>query len=118
MLLMPDEGARPDGAAQPQGPPLTPARVAALAPFIKRVYPSPAACEGACGRGQCLPFRGASGPAMACVTRCSRDIECPQGLACNCPNDEKPEGACQPIATTPEDPMAGICLSSPAPAAP
>jgi len=100
-----DEGTKPDG------PPLSPERVATLAPFIKHVYPTPAACAGSCGRGQCLPFRGESGPAMACVTRCNKDADCPEDLACNCPNAEKPPGACQPIATTPTDAMAGICLS-------
>ncbi len=100
----------PGVAAPPGEAPLTPERVAVLAPFIKRVYPSPAACAGACELGQCVPFRGETGVAIACVTRCRKDTDCPPGLACNCPHDEKPATTCQPIAATPTDRMAGFCL--------
>jgi hypothetical protein len=92
-------------------PPMSPERVAQIAPFIGRPFPSPAACEAACPTGQCLPFRGAEGPAMACVVRCNADKDCPDGLACNCPNTERPEGpACRPIVTNPADRMARLCL--------
>jgi hypothetical protein len=98
--------------ATPGEPPMSPERVARVAPFIKRSYPAPAACEAACPAGQCLPYRGESGPAMACVIRCNKDRDCPEGLACNCPGDEHGDGAdCHPIATLPQDPMARICLS-------
>jgi hypothetical protein len=101
--------------ASVEEPSMSPDRVSVIAPFINRSYATPAQCEAACPTGQCLPYRGASGAAMACVTRCDADSDCPQGLACNCPNREKPAGpACQPIATTPHDVMARICLS-PAP---
>ena len=99
--------------AAPGEPPLSPERVARLAPLIKRNYGSPAECEAACPAGQCLPYRAEEGPAMACVIYCNRDRDCPDGLACNCPNSEKPEGPeCKPIATMPGDPMRRICLST------
>ena len=95
----------------PKEPPMTPERIARVAPFIKRTFASPAACEAACRTGQCLPFRGENGPAMTCVIRCNTDKDCPGGLACNCPNADKPDGPdCKPIATTPADRMARICL--------
>lgn len=95
----------------PKEPPMTPERIARVAPFIKRTFSSPAACERACAKGQCLPFRGEAGAAMTCVVRCNTDKDCPDGLACNCPNSDRPEGpACQPIATSPADRMARICL--------
>jgi len=104
----PDNGV---GAA-PGEPPMTLERVARVAPFIKRNYASPGECEAACSTGQCRPYRGADGPAVACITRCNTDKDCPDGLACNCPDAEKDAGAaCKRIATTPEDPMARICLS-------
>jgi hypothetical protein len=94
-------------------PPMTPERIARVAPFIKRTFSSPAACEAACAKGQCLPFRGEAGAAMTCVIRCNTDKDCPDGLACNCPNDERPDGPdCHPIAVTPVDRMARICLPS------
>jgi hypothetical protein len=93
-------------------PPMSPERVAHVAPFIKRNYGSPAECEAACPAGECLPYRSEAGPAMACVIHCDRDGDCPEGLACNCPNSEKSAGAnCRPIATAPRDPMKRICLS-------
>jgi len=99
-------------AAAPGEPSMSPERVARVAPFIKRNYSSPAECETACPAGQCFPYRADAGPAMACVIRCDRDGDCPEGLACNCPNGEKSAGpACHPIATAPGDPMARICLS-------
>jgi hypothetical protein len=50
---------------------------------------------------------------MACVIRCNKDGDCPEGLACNCPNPEHADGPdCQPIATLPQDRMARICLSA------
>lgn len=99
--------------ASPDEPPMSPQRVARIAPFINRSYATPAQCETACAAGQCLPYRGGGGPAMACVIRCDRDADCPQGLACNCPNGERGAGPdCHPIAATPKDPMARICLSA------
>jgi len=96
----------------PGEPSMSPERIARIAPFIKRNYGTPAECEGACSVGQCLPYRGDTGPAMACVIRCDRDADCPDGLACNCPNQERAAGpGCRPIAATPQDPMARICLS-------
>src|SRR6185312_6487898 len=91
---------RGNGVGASEGePPMSPDRVSVIAPFITRSYATPAPCEAACPTGQCLPYRGASGAAMACVTRCDGDSDCPQGLACNCPNREKPAGQdCRPIA--------------------
>jgi hypothetical protein len=98
-------------AAAPDEPPLSPERVARIAPFIKRDHATPAKCEAACPTGQCLPYRGESGPTMACIIRCDKDKDCPEGSACNCPNSERPAAPeCQPIATTPGDSMARICL--------
>ena len=96
----------------PGEPPMSPERVARIVPFAKRSYASPAECEAACPAGQCLPYRGESGVAMACIVRCNVDKDCPEGLACNCPNSERagpPD--CQPIATLPQEPMARVCLS-------
>jgi hypothetical protein len=93
----------------PGEPPMTPARVARVAPFIKRSYASPPECERACSRGACLPFRGESGPAMTCVNRCRSDEDCPEGLACNCPGGGV---GCRAIAEAPGDRMAKICLST------
>jgi hypothetical protein len=96
----------------PGEPPTSPARVARLAPFIRRSYATPAQCEAACPTGQCLPYRGESGPAMACVIRCNRNSDCPTGKGCNCPNSESGAGpGCHPIAATPKDPMDRICLA-------
>jgi len=96
----------------PGEPPTSPARVARLAPYIRRSYAMPAQCEAACPTGQCLPYRGESGAAMACVIRCNRNTDCPTGLACNCPNsDSGPGPDCHPIAATPKDPMDRICLA-------
>ncbi|HEY4187299.1 MAG TPA: hypothetical protein VGP07_19640 [Polyangia bacterium] len=95
----------------PGEPPLSPPLVAFLAPFIKRSYPTPAQCEAACPTGQCLPYRGPSGPEMACVIRCNRNADCPTGLACSCPNSESPAGPdCHPIARRPKDPLDRLCL--------
>lgn len=96
----------------PKEPPMSPERVTRVAPFVRRTFPSPTACEAACPTGQCLPFRGEAGAAMACIIRCNTDKDCADGLACNCPNSEKPDGPdCHPIASTPQDRMARICLS-------
>jgi hypothetical protein len=98
--------------ASPGEPPLSPARVAGLAPFIGRSYATPAQCEAACPTGQCLPYRGESGPAMACVIRCNRNSDCPGGMGCSCPNSEiGPGPGCHPIGGTPKDPMARVCLT-------
>jgi hypothetical protein len=114
MRLLPTvEQKRTNGVALAPGePPLSPERVAGIAPFIKRNYASPGECEAACPTGQCLPYRGESGPLIACVTLCDTDKDCPEGLACNCPtSDGGPNTACRRIATLPQDPMARICLS-------
>jgi hypothetical protein len=103
--LAPRRPPPPPGAI---GPPIPPERVARIAPFTKRSYPTPLACEEACPMGQCLPYRGAEGPAMACIIRCRADKDCPAGWGCNCPNGAGTD--CHPIAQTPEDPMDGICL--------
>lgn len=89
---------------------VSPERATRLAGLTKRRYATPAACEAACPRnGHCFPFRGDDGPAMTCVVRCNSDKECPDGLVCNCPADDAV--ACRAVATTPNDPMAGICVS-------
>ena len=89
---------------------VSPDRAARLAGFTKRRYTTPAECEAACPEsGDCFPFRGDEGPAMTCVVRCKTDKDCPEGLACNCPNGDG--SACRAIASTPDDRMAGICLS-------
>jgi hypothetical protein len=96
----------------PGEPPMSPERVAGLAPFIRRSYATPALCEAACAAGQCLPYRTESGPAIACVIRCDKNADCPSGMACNCPNAEQPSGPdCRPIASTPADSMSRVCLS-------
>ena len=112
-LILPPERKRDNGIGPSPGePPLSPERVASVAPLINRNYASPAECEAACPAGQCFPYRGETGPAMACVIRCDRDADCPEGLACNCPNPERATGpGCRPIAATPQDAMARICLS-------
>ena len=114
-LIPPQERKRDNGVGPSPGePPMSPDRVAAIAPFIKRSYRTPAECEAACPAGQCFPYRGESGPAMACVIRCDTDANCPQGLTCNCPNREKPAGpTCHPIGAAPRDSTARICLSPP-----
>ncbi len=114
MRLIPGAARKRDNGihAAPGEPPMSPDRVARLAPFIKRNYGAPAECEAACPAGQCLPYRADTGPAMTCVIRCDKDADCPEGLACNCPNAERSAGpACRPIATAPGDPMARVCLS-------
>jgi hypothetical protein len=88
---------------------MTPERAARVAPFIKRGYATPAECEAACPTGDCLTFRGPDGPAVTCVVRCIADKDCPEGLACNCPDGAKSD--CRPIARTAADAMAGLCLS-------
>ncbi len=96
----------------PGEPPMSPERVARVASFIESSYATPAQCEAACPAGQCLPYRTESGAAMACVIRCDKDADCPRGTVCNCPNSEKAAGPdCTPIAWTPQDQMARICLS-------
>jgi hypothetical protein len=102
----------------PKEPVMTPDRTARVAGFTRSAFASPAACEAACPTGQCLPFRGEAGAAMTCIVRCEADKDCPGGFACNCPNREKPEGPdCHPIATTPMDRLARICLPVAAPKA-
>lgn len=103
--LAPRRPPPPPGAI---GPPMPPERVAHIAPFTKRSYATPMACEEACPMGRCLPYRGAEGPAMACIIRCKIDKDCPGGWGCNCPSGDGPD--CRAIARTPEDPMDGICL--------
>lgn len=97
----------------PRGGPddvVSPERAARLARFTKRRYATPAECEAACPEnGDCFPFRGDAGPAMTCVVRCKTDKDCPDGLACNCPDGDG--SACRAITSTPGDRMAGICLS-------
>jgi hypothetical protein len=114
LRLLP-EGARKRGngiGPSPGEPPLSPPVVAFLAPFINRSYATPAQCEAACPTGQCLPYRGRSGPEMACVIRCDRNADCPTGLGCSCPNSESPPGMeCRPIARPPKDPLDRLCLS-------
>jgi hypothetical protein len=103
--LAPRRPPRPPGAI---GPPLSPERVARIAPFTKHSYPTPMACEEACPMGRCLPYRGADRTAMACIIRCKADQDCPGGWGCNCPSSGRPD--CRPIARTTEDPMDGICM--------
>lgn len=112
-LVLQEERKRDNGVTLAAGEPaLSPERVARLAPFIKRNYASPGECEAACPTGQCRPYRGESGPAIACVTLCNADKDCPDGLACNCPTSAGGPGtACHKIAGTAEDRMANICLS-------
>ena len=101
-------------AGRPPGGPddiVSPERAGRLAGFTKRRYATPAECEAACPEtGDCFPFRGDEGPAMTCVVHCKTDKDCPDGLACNCPDGDG--SACRAIASTPEDRMAGICLST------
>jgi hypothetical protein len=102
--------AAPEEAEPPSGSgPLSPGQVARIAPFTKRRYASPAECQASCPTGECLPYRGENGAAMACIVRCKVDSQCPQGFACNCPESGGPN--CRQIAKVPGDPMAGFCLS-------
>jgi hypothetical protein len=98
--------------------PLSPERIARIAPLTKRRYGTPAACLRACPTGQCLPFRAESGPSMTCIIRCKTDKDCPHGLACNCAETDAGGSDCHPIAHTSEDAMEGICLSPESPAEP
>ena len=105
-------GKRRSGApsASRPGDPMTPERVARIAPYTKRRYATPAECEEACPTGECLPYRGETGPAMTCIVRCKSDRDCPAGLGCNCAQDDGDR--CRNIARTPEDAMSGVCLST------
>jgi hypothetical protein len=96
-------------------PPLSPARVARIAPFLNSQYATPAECASACGKGQCLPFRAATGPAMECIYRCRADRDCPPHLACNCSSGERTD--CSAIARLPDDAMNGICMPAAVPPA-
>jgi len=116
LLLLPPSVHKPDNGIgpSPNEPPMSPARAARVAAFIKRSYRTPAQCEAACPAGQCFPYRTDAGAAMVCVVRCNKDADCPQGLACNCPATEGAAGPdCAEIAATPGDPMARICLAAP-----
>ena len=100
---------RPPPRGAVAGPPLSPEHIARIAGFTRRSYATPAECARACPTGQCLPYRGDTGPAMTCIIGCKTDEDCPEGLACNCPGADGSD--CHAIAETPNDPMAGICLS-------
>jgi hypothetical protein len=93
------------------GPPMTPERIAHVASFISRRYTDPAACKAACASGQCLAYRDGGAVVMTCVAPCEADEDCPAGLACNC---AEASDDCRPIASTPTDPMTGLCLAPPA----
>jgi hypothetical protein len=96
LRLLP-EAARKRGngiGPSPGEPPLSPPIVAVMAPLIRLSYATPAQCEAACPTGQCLPYRGPSGPVIVCVIRCNRNADCPTGLACSCPNSETPVMEC------------------------
>jgi hypothetical protein len=117
-LVVPKPASKPGAIVinDPTEPVMSPERIARIAPFVGRTFATPAACEAACPTGQCLPFRGEAGPAMTCIVRCNSDKDCSEGLACNCPDSGEPGGpTCHPIATTPTDRMARICLSVAAP---
>src|SRR5262245_52509363 len=70
-------------AAGPREPAKSPQPVGPLPPFIKRNHATPSQWEAGWSAGQCLPYRGDSRPAMACVIRCDKNSDCPDGLACN-----------------------------------
>jgi hypothetical protein len=92
-----------------EGAPISPEQAARIVRFTKRSYPGVNECRAACPTGQCIPFRGASGPEIACINRCTGDKDCPDGLACNCAGDERP--GCHAIAQAPGDHLDGLCLA-------
>ena len=92
-----------------EGAPISPEQAARIVRFTKRSYPGVDECRAACPTGQCIPFRGASGPEIACINRCTGDKDCPDGLACNCAGDERP--GCHTIAQAPGDHLDGLCLA-------
>jgi hypothetical protein len=108
-LLIPRRHVPPGAIDPPGAAPLSPERIARIAPFTKRRFATVAECERLCPTGRCLPFREETGPAVTCIVRCTADKDCPEGLACNCPGDGRPD--CHAITQTPEDQMDGICLS-------
>jgi len=60
----------PPGAIDPPGAvPLSPERIARIAPFTKRRFATVAECERLCATGRCLPFREETGPAVTCIVR-------------------------------------------------
>jgi hypothetical protein len=106
LRLVPRPPPPPPGAL---GPPISAAEAAEIAPYVNRSYRSVDECKAACRMGRCVPYRGASGPAMTCIVRCKIETDCPEGLSCNC---EHPEGReCHTIAQIPGNPMEGLCLS-------
>jgi hypothetical protein len=94
---------------------LSPARVARIAPFLNSQYATLAECASACGKGQCLPFRADTGPAIECIHRCKADADCPPHLACNCSLSKRTD--CLAIAELPDDAVNGICMPAAAPPA-
>jgi hypothetical protein len=96
------------GLAGADEPTMSPERISRLAGFVKSTFPSPAACATACRAGDCLPYRGPSGPAMTCIHHCMTNRDCPAGWVCNC--SDRPGADCQFVATTPGDSMEGICM--------
>ena len=93
-----------------EGAPISPEQAARIVRLTNRRYPGVAECHAACPTGECIPFRGESGPEIACINRCRGDKDCPTGLACNCAGDERAD--CHPIAAPePGDRLGGLCLA-------
>jgi hypothetical protein len=107
--LAPGRSQRKKGLAGADEPLMSPERIARLAGFIGRTYRTPAACEAACLTGDCLPYRAAAGPAMACIVHCTTNRDCAEGMVCNCSHHAGPD--CRSVAETPGDAMEGICMS-------
>jgi hypothetical protein len=104
--LAPQRPAPKHGLAGPDEPLMSPERISRLAGFVKTTFATPAACEAACGTGDCLPYRASSGAAMTCIVHCTTNGDCPTTMACNCHSGTD----CQAVAETPGDSMEGICI--------
>lgn len=114
--VSPERPAAKRGLAGSDEPTMSPERISRLAGLIKSTFPSLAACSTACPKGECLPYRAPSGAAMTCINHCMTSSDCPDGMVCNC--SRRADVDCLSVASTPGDPMEGICMPRPAPANP
>lgn len=114
--LAPDRPALKRGLAGASEPTMSPERISRLAELVKTTFRTPAACTAACPKGDCLPYRAPSGAALTCINHCMTSGDCPTGMVCNC--SSRPGTDCQPVATSPGDPMDGICMPVATPTVP
>jgi hypothetical protein len=85
----------------------SPEQVARAAPLIGRTFPTMAACEADCAKGDCVAFRGPDGAAMTCIVYCNADGDCSDGFACNGPVLVGQSG---PGRDSADAPLGGICV--------